>query len=358
MLKFVNKIADKHVRSNNFYALIIWREIHSCTKLPGRTDNEIKNYWNTRVKRRLRQGLPLYPNQNNSVSTQTAKTQSFQQPPSFPLSLHKNTPNNNHNNLSLFNPISLPSSFFPLHHPPPFLAPHFQRRDLNTFTGHLVSSPSQMGSFQLNSNGFGSGYGFDSGQVPMTRFGSEGFNFDTPRNFELPSNQYDQNETYDHEVVSEVKDNNDPNVGRTKSGLLDDLLQEAQIKATGRGVKREREDCGLQWDVSTSENSFTGIKKEEFEGQQLNSEKEDISNLLDLIPSLVHVPEWCNDGGGGDSPVDQSASITSIEINNDDDKTVQPPLPTVMSTSDYEDNGDDWNNNDNSYSWDNLPRIY
>lgn len=30
-------------------------------QLPGRTDNEIKNYWNTRIKRQQRAGLPLYP---------------------------------------------------------------------------------------------------------------------------------------------------------------------------------------------------------------------------------------------------------------------------------------------------------
>ncbi|CAL9758118.1 unnamed protein product [Musa acuminata subsp. burmannicoides] len=36
-----------------------WARI--AAQLPGRTDNEIKNYWNTRLKRRQRAGLPIYP---------------------------------------------------------------------------------------------------------------------------------------------------------------------------------------------------------------------------------------------------------------------------------------------------------
>ncbi|KAK3150077.1 hypothetical protein QOZ80_3AG0227570 [Eleusine coracana subsp. coracana] len=47
-------IAQLHAQFGNKWARM-------AAHLPGRTDNEIKNYWNTRTKRRQRAGLPVYP---------------------------------------------------------------------------------------------------------------------------------------------------------------------------------------------------------------------------------------------------------------------------------------------------------
>uniref|UniRef100_A0A0D9VVV5 Transcription factor GAMYB n=1 Tax=Leersia perrieri TaxID=77586 RepID=A0A0D9VVV5_9ORYZ len=47
-------IAQLHAQLGNKWARM-------ASHLPGRTDNEIKNYWNTRAKRRQRAGLPIYP---------------------------------------------------------------------------------------------------------------------------------------------------------------------------------------------------------------------------------------------------------------------------------------------------------
>uniref|UniRef100_A0A7N0TY02 Uncharacterized protein n=1 Tax=Kalanchoe fedtschenkoi TaxID=63787 RepID=A0A7N0TY02_KALFE len=47
-------ICELHSQMGNKWARI-------AAMLPGRTDNEIKNFWNTRVKRLARKGVPLYP---------------------------------------------------------------------------------------------------------------------------------------------------------------------------------------------------------------------------------------------------------------------------------------------------------
>ncbi|KAL8170850.1 hypothetical protein V2J09_022654 [Rumex salicifolius] len=52
-----SRIVELHAKIGNKWA----RMAAENDMLPGRTDNEIKNYWNTRIKRLQRAGLPIYP---------------------------------------------------------------------------------------------------------------------------------------------------------------------------------------------------------------------------------------------------------------------------------------------------------
>ncbi|TYI42416.1 hypothetical protein ES332_A01G096700v1 [Gossypium tomentosum] len=70
-------IVELHAKMGNKWARM-------ATQLPGRTDNEIKNYWNTRVKRRQRQGLPLYPPEIQPLYSQHQRNQ-HRSLPSTPL---------------------------------------------------------------------------------------------------------------------------------------------------------------------------------------------------------------------------------------------------------------------------------
>ncbi|KAJ7297759.1 hypothetical protein O6H91_Y037400 [Diphasiastrum complanatum] len=64
-------IIELHAKLGNKWARM-------AAQLPGRTDNEIKNYWNTRIKRRQRAGLPVYPPdlQNTSLHSSCLPGQS------------------------------------------------------------------------------------------------------------------------------------------------------------------------------------------------------------------------------------------------------------------------------------------
>lgn len=196
------------------------------------------------------------------------------------------------------------------------------------------------------------GFSFNSGltQIELGDLGLDRCGSSTDfngLNFELPSNQLYQNVTDDDDDPDEEPKIN-ANLGRTNSnsGLLDDLLHEAQEKVRSGRLKREREDCGdLQWAISSSQNSSTRVKKEESEERQLNSMNEDLSDLLELIPSLVQVPAWCDDGGGRESSVGQSSVISTDDNCNGDQ------LPSFPA----DDDDDYWNRS--CSTWDNLPRI-
>ncbi|KAF8108764.1 hypothetical protein N665_0104s0079 [Sinapis alba] len=79
--------------------------------LPGRTDNEIKNYWNTRMKRRQRAGLPLYPHEIQHLgigNDDEFEFSSFQ----FPNQDHPNDHQNMIHYISSSNNTSSSSSSF------------------------------------------------------------------------------------------------------------------------------------------------------------------------------------------------------------------------------------------------------
>ncbi|XP_078445731.1 transcription factor MYB101-like isoform X2 [Wolffia australiana] len=70
-------ILELHAKIGNKWARM-------AAQLPGRTDNEIKNYWNTRIKRRQRAGLPLYPLDLRRPSPPNPSPN----PPLFPSAVH------------------------------------------------------------------------------------------------------------------------------------------------------------------------------------------------------------------------------------------------------------------------------
>lgn len=88
-------ILELHAKIGNKWARM-------AAQLPGRTDNEIKNYWNTRIKRRQRAGLPLYPpdiqlqNSNKKAPQTPAEINSVdatyeRRPPNDPLMFNSKT---------------------------------------------------------------------------------------------------------------------------------------------------------------------------------------------------------------------------------------------------------------------------
>lgn len=62
------RILELHAKMGNKWARM-------AAELPGRTDNEIKNYWNTRIKRRQRAGLPIYPPEISFLASQNKQNE-------------------------------------------------------------------------------------------------------------------------------------------------------------------------------------------------------------------------------------------------------------------------------------------
>ncbi|KAF5727953.1 transcription factor MYB86-like [Tripterygium wilfordii] len=398
-------VAVLHSKYGNKWARI-------ATQLPGRTDNEVKNYWNTRIKRRHRQGLPLYPPDidprqpspsppppqqqlMSSPSSTTSHHQSFSAPTTPTSSFSFQTPLSTPSSLNTFSQFDffLPPRPAPLLLQSPLRYKRLRPDDPTPTTNHdnnniidntnfllplspmstrallshqlSASSPSLS---QLGLNSVGSG-GNSSPILTSNRNDGNGVFSELPSSqFSSPFISNPEMNFYDSKFNNETSNGDVDNGGGYGSGYLEDLLQETEVLGgvNGEDMKMMQSDldtngdgggCGGQnhncegfhgqWNDSISSFSpLSGLKQKEEPANQINSIHEDLSKLLNVIPSGVQIPEWFSDSGENSNGQSSVVTADNTELEMQQIASLFP----ITSTTDHV-------GNTGSCSWDNLPGI-
>ncbi|XP_028801532.1 transcription factor MYB97-like [Neltuma alba] len=367
--------------------------------LPGRTDNEIKNYWNTRVKRCQRQGLPLYSDEPGR-STTSAKPIAVGLPPPasqieflhhhhyHPLSSPTPPP---HSPLSSplqpkpsisdpMIPLSSPSSSTSSHsfifsRPTPLLSNPLGFKRFRTSSGYPIrvapttivtstSLPDQplTAAQSVEYPGFRFTGQVNSGlshiyHAPLLEYNRGGiFNqfANSPAKLELPSNQFSQSNIIQPESKFNIQMNNGGAMKNSGggNGFLRDPLFEAQTLTSDQTALKKRNyfyPDELHLNSSDWSSNAELELKEEAQDNLSKSMNDDLSSMLAVMPSTLSISDWPN---GGSAAEEVSANVQSSGVIPDDNfgldnRPIASFFPITSTT----------NQNDNSgcYSWDDLP---
>nr|QIG55694.1 MYB transcription factor [Paeonia suffruticosa] len=369
-------IVELHASLGNKWACM-------AAQLPGRTDNEIKNYWNTRVKKRLRQGLPLYPQgvegqasaynlQHDSQAQNQNPISSIHTPFSFanrPTSIYDPS-------ASLFDQNSLTSTTttsFTSSNRPPFLHRQYNHKRRYHDTGAEFSATNLVNEQQSSSALSHHSTSIQLPQLPYFEFLGSTLDqtmqqdlsnpidmnnglvpswggFPILMKLELPSSQipFDSTDNTNISVNDCINNIEIPVNDDSNNNLLDDLLGEAQAAMSSYGSnsscsgmlgsqKGEGLDQFCEYlDSSSSSHSTTGKKSNRESLEEINTIYQDLSNIPSIYPTHF---QWFIDCD--DLPQEQpSVAVT-------DDNPILVEMQQLISSLPL-----------TTTNWDNMPGIY
>ncbi|KAH7861072.1 hypothetical protein Vadar_021304 [Vaccinium darrowii] len=364
-------IIELHAQLGNKWARM-------ASQLPGRTDNEIKNYWNTRVKRHQRAGLPIYPDDIQQPQQYDQYSQLHQQ-----RSYHKSKFNPS---LPLLDPMTnfptipnptqppCPSSNFlsnPSHHFTFFRNTERSSRDFS-LPQSSPFSPSSLFNQSLIKTEFSPPY-------PVHQFRPDDFEinpfaiFPPCNETELPSIQSPAVAMPPTPTTSGTTCGGDytvigttgeaPDQTAANSGLLDALLEESNALVNAENLRNEvsfansslqpgfiEDDGGDFFNDSSSANSSVGMKKKEpILLEEMNHSEDDFSSLFNF-PLTDPVPPWHN--ASADSSNGKPSNVKEFgdsAINN------SPEASHTLGETALATGSPSWSLG--SGSWNNMPGI-
>ncbi|PON62233.1 MYB transcription factor [Trema orientale] len=217
-----------------------------ASQLPGRTDNEIKNYWNTRMKRRQRAGLPLYPH-DIPVQYQNDNNQRHSSSSSSSFSSQLLSPSHHHHHHHN-HPPKLPNNNYTFHHHHSVF--HSQPSDNSA---HLFTANNSGLALPICSSGFPFGPSPSSSSalfnqrthvpIPQTTLPNPSFRYNVPAGFSgsfgnlssMVSAPYDPSAVEFHQVPSSVSVNMVTELPSTQTTPLQSTTPASSYTSGGEG---------------------------------------------------------------------------------------------------------------------------